>query len=410
MKSCIVVAASVLVLLSCQQGNASGAERETLVSRAESGGREIVIGNTAPLSGPAAAYGLPARVIEQFFADVNAEGGVGGHKVRFLSRDDRYDPDRTADAITKLVEEEQAALILGSVGTPTNQTVSAYLNRKQVPHLFLLSGHPHFDNPRTLPYSIGWPMNYVVEGQVYGAWIKSLGPDLTVGVLYQNDSYGEAALRGLHLGFRDDARLIAASYDLSERSLDNQISRLAARRPDFLLLAAVPKFAIEALREVAKSTWRPTTIVMSQSSSAQMLIANAGRSIPQGVLSAGYLKSLAGSDWQGDDDIAAYRDFMARRLPDVAAENPLAAMSYALANVARAVLERAGPDFSRASIMRAAHGLSDYEAPLLLPGVTIDLSANDHLAIEAAWIMQLVGERYVPLAGPVRVDCCAEPE
>src|SRR3984893_13514805 len=53
---------------------------------------EIKIGNIAPYSGPASAFGILARVQDAYFKKINAEGGVSGRKIKFISYDDAYSP------------------------------------------------------------------------------------------------------------------------------------------------------------------------------------------------------------------------------------------------------------------------------------------------------------------------------
>src|SRR5258706_639702 len=55
------------------------------VSAANAGDNEIRIGNTMPYSGPASAYGTIGKVISAYFDKINAEGGINGRKINFIS-------------------------------------------------------------------------------------------------------------------------------------------------------------------------------------------------------------------------------------------------------------------------------------------------------------------------------------
>ena len=52
------------------------------------GSDEIRIGQTLPYSGPASGFGAIGRTQEAFFEKVNAEGGINGRKVKFITLDD----------------------------------------------------------------------------------------------------------------------------------------------------------------------------------------------------------------------------------------------------------------------------------------------------------------------------------
>ena len=67
---------------------------------------EIKIGNTNPYSGPASAYGTIGKSINAYFNKVNAEGGINGRKINFISLDDGYSPPKTKEQFRKLVEKE----------------------------------------------------------------------------------------------------------------------------------------------------------------------------------------------------------------------------------------------------------------------------------------------------------------
>ena len=77
------------------------------VYAAPPGSNEIRIGNTAPYTGPASAYGVIAKVIAAYLDKVNAEGGINGRKVNLITYDDAYEPTKTLDLTRKLVEEDQ---------------------------------------------------------------------------------------------------------------------------------------------------------------------------------------------------------------------------------------------------------------------------------------------------------------
>ena len=79
--------------------------------------KEIVIGNIAPYSGPASAYGASAKASAAYFDKINAEGGINGRKVRFISLDDGYNPAKTIEQARKLVEQEKVLFLMGTVGT-----------------------------------------------------------------------------------------------------------------------------------------------------------------------------------------------------------------------------------------------------------------------------------------------------
>ena len=84
---------------------------------------EIKIGQTYPYSGPLSAYATIARTEAAIFAKLNAEGGINGRKINFISLDDGYNPAKTVEQTRRLIEQEQVLLMFNPLGTPTNLAV-----------------------------------------------------------------------------------------------------------------------------------------------------------------------------------------------------------------------------------------------------------------------------------------------
>ena len=124
---------------------------------------EIKIGNIMPYSGPASAYGVIGKTEEAYFKKINAEGGINGRKIKFISYDDAYSPPKTVEQARKLVESDGVLLIFGSLGTSTNGAIRKYMNEKKVPQLFVASGASKWNDPTHYPWTMGWQPSYASE-------------------------------------------------------------------------------------------------------------------------------------------------------------------------------------------------------------------------------------------------------
>jgi branched-chain amino acid transport system substrate-binding protein len=89
---------------------------------------EIKIGNIMPYSGPASAYGVIGKTEEAYFKKINAEGGINGRKIDFISYDDGYSPPKAVEQARKLVESDEVLLIFNPLGTPSNSAIEKYIN------------------------------------------------------------------------------------------------------------------------------------------------------------------------------------------------------------------------------------------------------------------------------------------
>jgi branched-chain amino acid transport system substrate-binding protein len=91
---------------------ATGAASETGVTSSQ-----VLIGGTTPLSGNASAYQSVAKGAAAYFRWVNAHGGVNKRKIKYVYKDDGYDPSKTADKTRELVQQDKVFAIFNSLGT-----------------------------------------------------------------------------------------------------------------------------------------------------------------------------------------------------------------------------------------------------------------------------------------------------
>jgi branched-chain amino acid transport system substrate-binding protein len=197
---------------------------------------EIKLGNTNPYSGPASAYGTIGKTIEAYFKKVNAEGGVNGRKINFISYDDAYSPPKTVEQVRKLVESDEVLFVFQPLGTPSNTAIQKYMNSKKVPQLFVATGATKWGDPKNFPWTMGWQPNYQSEGRIYAEYLLKNHPKGKVGILYQNDDYGKDYVKGLKDGLNGKLPIVSElPYETSDPTVDSQIINLKAsgevRRP-----------------------------------------------------------------------------------------------------------------------------------------------------------------------------------
>src|SRR6476646_4531901 len=186
---------------------------------------EIKIGNIMPYSGPASSYGVIGKTEAAYFNKINAEGGINGRKINFISYDDAYSPPKAIEQARKLVENDEVLLIFQPLGTSGNSAIQKYLNTKKVPQLFVASGATKWGDPKNFPWTMGFQPNYQSEGRIFAKYILEHNPKARIGVLYQNDDFGKDVLKGLKDGLGDKTSLIVAeaNYEISDPTADSQI-------------------------------------------------------------------------------------------------------------------------------------------------------------------------------------------
>ncbi len=356
----------------------------------------IRIGNTNPYSGPAAAWGAAGKAMTAYFRMLNEQGGIQGRPIEFLSLDDGYSPSKTVEATRRLVEQDRVLLMFGALGTATNMAVQAYLNERKVPQLFVQSGASRWNNPQQFPWTMGWSPSYLSEGRIYAKAILSEQPQAKVAVLYQNDDFGKDYLNGLRDGLGAQAsRIVAmASYEVTDATVDSQLIALKTSGADVLVNFAAPKFAAQAIRRLAEMSWRPVHYLNVTANSIKSVLEVAGLDLSKGLISAAYYKDPSDPRWQGTPELKAYREFMARYMPQADVNDVFYVAGYCNAQTLEQVLRQAGSDLSRANVMRQAANLRDLKLPMLLPGITVNTSEQDYAPIQAMQLQRFDGQRW----------------
>jgi branched-chain amino acid transport system substrate-binding protein len=362
---------------------------------------KIKIGNIVPYSGPASAYGTNGKTIAAYFNKVNADGGINGRKINFISYDDGYSPPKTVEQARKLVESEEVLLIFYSLGTPTNTAIQKYMNSKKVPQLFVASGATKWNDPKNFPWTMGWSPNYQGEGHIYAQYLLRNYPNGKVGILYQNDDYGKDYLKGLKDGLAGKMPIVAeAPYEVADTTIDSQIVSLRAAGADIFFNVATPKFAAQAIRKVAEIGWKPVHLLNNVSRSIGAVLKPAGFHNAQGILSAGYTKDATDPTWKDDLAFKEWSAFMDQYYPSGDKTDSITVTSYTVAQTLVQVLKQCGDDLTRENVMRQAANLKDLHLGMLLPGITINTGPSDYAPIKQMQMMRFTGEQWV-LFGPV---------
>jgi branched-chain amino acid transport system substrate-binding protein len=340
---------------------------------------EIKIGNTMPYSGPASSYGIIGRCDAAFFRMVNDQGGIAGRKITFITLDDAFSPPRTVEQTRKLVEQEEVAFLFNATGTACNTAVQKYLNDRKVPQLFVATGADKWGNYKANPWTIGFQPSYRTEAQIYAKYILATKPDAKIGVLYENDDFGKDYVLGIRdvLGDRFDRMVKTISYEVTDPTVDSQITSLQSGGADVLVIGAIAKFAAQAIRKVYDIGWKPLCFVSYVSSSVGMVMKPVGPEKAIGLLTGIWQKDPTDPGWNDDNGMKDWRAFMAKYLPDADVTDSNYVYAYGVSWTLLQALQRCAGDFSRHSVMRHATDL-DLELPTLLPGMRLNTSPTNY--------------------------------
>jgi branched-chain amino acid transport system substrate-binding protein len=368
---------------------------------------EIKIGNTMPYSGPASAYGVIGSTEAAYFRKINAEGGINGRKIIFISYDDAFNPPKTVEQVRKLVESDEVLLTFSSLGTPTNSAVQKYMNEKKVPQLFVSSGATKWNNPHDFPWTMGWLPNYQSEARIYAKYILKERPKGRIAILYQNDDYGKDYLKGLKDGLGDKAAsmiVVEDAYDVTEPTIDSHIVKMKSLNADVFVNFSGPKFAAQAIRKVAELGWKPLHILNNVSVSVGTVMKPAGFEASQGIISSYYMKDPTDPQWKNDPVMKELNAFLEKYYPEANRADAAVIYAYTMAQALQHVLIACGDNLTRENVMKQAASIKDLELGGLLPGIKVNTSATSFAPLSKLQLARFKGETWERFGDIVSAD------
>jgi branched-chain amino acid transport system substrate-binding protein len=356
--------------------------------------KEIKVGHLNPYSGPASAYSAIGKAIGAYFDKINAEGGVNGRMIKFISLDDGYNPAKSVEQARKLVEEDEVLLLFQPLGTPSNSAIHKYMNTRKVPQLFVATGAAKWGDPKDFPWTMGWQPNYQSEAKIYAAHLLETKPNGKVAILYQNDDYGKDYLKGFEDGLGDKAKtMIVAkqSYEVADPTVDSQMVSLKASGADVFFNITTPKFAAQAIKKAAELGWKPVQYLNSVSNSVGSVMTPAGLDNGAGIMTAAYIKDPTDPQFQKGKEYDDWVAWMKKYHPNGKLNDNFNVYGYTVAQTLVQVLKQAGDNLTRENVMKQAASL-DMTLPMLLPGVNIKTGPDDFYPIEREQLMKFDGK------------------
>lgn len=227
---------------------------------------EVVFGQSAALSGPASELGMEMRLgLESAFAEVNATGGIGGHRLSLVSLDDMYEPEAAVANTRELIGKHDVYALVGAVGTPTSRAAQPVTSEAEVPYIAPFTGAEFLRDVRERSNVVNVRASYFQEtAEIVARLTEDLGIE-KIGILYQDDSYGRAGLAGVRRAL--DAHglpLVAeANYPRNTEIVKGAILDLRRYDPEAVVIIGAYKPAATLIRWARRVGFRPVFVNIS---------------------------------------------------------------------------------------------------------------------------------------------------
>jgi ABC-type branched-subunit amino acid transport system substrate-binding protein len=225
----------------------------------------IVFGQAAVLDGAAGALGQGMRTgISAAFEEANRQGGVNGRKLRLLSVDDGYEPDKSIAATKKLIEEDKVFALIGAVGTPTAAAAQPIATAAKVPFVGAFTGAGFLRSPK-LENVVNVRASYGAETE---AWVKHLTEDLKIAriaIFYQDDAFGRAGLDGVKAAMKKrNMELVAeGTYERNTVAVKSALLTLKRAEPEAVVMVGDYRPCAEFIKLSRRIDFNPVFVNMS---------------------------------------------------------------------------------------------------------------------------------------------------
>ncbi len=235
---------------------------------------EIVIGTTTPLTGPAATgYSLIPQAAQAYFNYLNKSGGIYGRKIKFVVKDDQYNPAKTQSVTNELILNDKIFAMFGALGTDQHQTVIDTLNKKKIPDVFVNTGASIFGNVKKYPYTFPYFPSYAVEAKVMAYYINQTASlkNLKKCFMYQDGDFGVDASNGFKAAGLTFATTTSYSAATVAQPFAAQVSKMKAAGCELVTFFGITQATANLLGTSAKLGFRPTWMVTSVGSEPTIL-------------------------------------------------------------------------------------------------------------------------------------------
>jgi len=348
----------------------------------------IKLGMTAVLTGPSAALGNDMRSgIESYLQQVNQQGGVQGRRLEFIVYDDGYEPERAAQNMRKLIDDDAVLAVLGNVGTPTAIVTAPIAQEKHTLLFGAFSGGSVLRKTPNSPYIINYRPSYAEETaeMINGLLDSGIKPE-EIAFFTQKDGYGNAAYQGAinaleAYGFKDTLLLAHGRYTRNTLNVEDAVAALLDNpiTPKAVIMAGgyapSAKF-IELLRDELPDIWFLNVSFVGSHSLQKELSHDV-----ENVIVTQVVPSLKSSLPIINEYVYALKEY-----DPLIEANLVSLEGFVVAKIFHQALLTIEGDISKKSIIEAIESLGNRDIGL---GEDIYFDSSEHQAIHKLWLTHL---------------------
>src|SRR5262249_44000466 len=266
-----------------------------------------------------------------------------GRKLKLVSVDDGYEPERAIVATKKLIQEERVFALIGAVGTPTSNAAVPIARAAHVPFIGPFTGAGFLRDPK-LDNVINVRASYAAEAE---AWVKHLTEDLKIkkiAIFYQDDTFGLAGLDGVKAALARRGMQLAGEGTFERNTVAIKTALIALKRaePEAVVMVGPYKPCAEFIKLARKIEFDPLFLNISFVG-ASALAKELGPD-GKGVI----VSQVVPFPWDASLKVVAEYQAAFKGKPDF-----VSLEGYLAGRLAVAALEKTGPQPTRTGLLKA---------------------------------------------------------
>lgn len=337
------------------------------------------------LTGPAAALGQDMKAgIESFFEQVNHQGGVDDRRLELIVKDDGYEPERAAQNMRELIDDNEVLTVIGNVGTPTAIVTVPIAEEKKTLLFGAFSGGDVLRPTPSSRYVINYRPSYAEEtAEMIDGLMKAGIEPQQIAFFTQRDGYGDVAYRGAvnalqKYEFDYTDQLVHGRYTRNTLNVEDAVAAIldALITPKVVIMAggyaASAKF-IELVQQEFPDIWFLNVSFVGSHSLMQALESN-----DRNVIVTQVVPDISSGLPVVDEYLAALNQLDSSLVP-----NDVSLEGFIIAKIFYQGLLNIEGDINRESIINGLEAINDQDIGL---GLQIYYDKLDHQAIHKIWL------------------------
>ena len=352
---------------------------------------EVLIGNVQDLSGPLKELGavIPSGS-NMYFQYINDQGGVHGRSIKMLIEDHQYNPQKAVAATKKLVEKDQVFCLFQILGTSPCEAIRPILSETGTP---LIAPATNSGTMSDLSRQAGdlifhTDTGYDRQGEILVDYILNQNSDAKIGIVYQDDDYGENVLEGIARAEAEhEITVQKESYQRGAIDFKGQTMNLLKGGCTDVIIAGIVREPVTVMKTAEAMNYKPNFFGTGPTVDARVgkLAGSAGEGF-----TATYWANMWNSDAPGP---ILYRELCEKYdIPE-----PYIGLyhyyGFATAQLLVEGLERAGRNPTRKSLVRGLETFKNWDVGSFPP---ITYNRNDHAGVDKVQLVQMQnGEQVV---------------